>query len=88
MILILLGSIAVPLRRALLQVANETLTRGAVQRAVKRLVPSNAIVSQQVSIGKDEIVIRLISTRASLRQRSLRFSRISSAEPGVMCSYR
>ncbi len=64
MILILLGSIAVPLRRALLQVANETLTRGEVQRAVKRLVPSNAIVSQQVSIGKDEIAIRLISTRS------------------------
>ena len=59
----LLASIAVPLRRALLQVASETRTRGEVQKALKRLVPSNAIVSQQVSIGKDEIVIRLISTR-------------------------
>ena len=63
MILILLASIAVPLRRALLQVASETLTRGTVQDELKRLVPSDAIVSQQVSIGKDEIVIRLISTR-------------------------
>ncbi len=62
MILILLGSVAVPLSRALFQVANETLTRGAVEYDLKRLAPTNAIVSQQVSVGKDEIVIRLIST--------------------------
>ena len=63
MLLILLASIAVPLSRALLQVANETLTRGAVQEELKRLAPADAIVSQQVSVGKDEIVIHLISTR-------------------------
>ena len=63
MLLILLGSIAVPLGKALLQVASETRTRGAVQDELKRLVPLDAIVSQQVSVGKDEIVIRLISTR-------------------------
>lgn len=63
MLLILLGSIAVPLGKALLQVASETRTRGAVQDELKRLVPLEAIVSQQVSVGKDEIVIRLISTR-------------------------
>jgi hypothetical protein len=34
-----------------------------VQDELKRLVPLDAIVSQQVSVGKDEIVIRLISTR-------------------------
>ena len=62
MILILLASVAVPLGRALFQVANETLTRGAIEYDLKRLVPANAIVSQQVSVGKDEIVIRLIST--------------------------
>lgn len=63
MLLILLASVAVPLRRALLQVAAETLTRGAVQEELKRLVPSDAIVSQQVSVDKDEIDIHLISTR-------------------------
>jgi hypothetical protein len=63
MLLILLGSIAVPLGRALLQVANETRTRGTVQDELKSLVPLDTIVSQQVSVGKDEIVIRLISTR-------------------------
>lgn len=62
MILILLASIAVPLRRALLEVASETSARKTVQEELKRLVPSNAIVSQQVSIGNDDIVIRLIST--------------------------
>ncbi len=63
MILILLAAVAVPLSRALFQVANETLTRGAVQDELKRLVPADAVVSQQVSVDKDEIVIRLISTR-------------------------
>ena len=63
MLLILLASIAVPLRRALIQVASETLTRGAVQDELKQLVPSDAIVSQQVTVGNAEIVIHLISTR-------------------------
>jgi uncharacterized hydrophobic protein (TIGR00271 family) len=63
MLLILLASIAVPLRRALLQVASETLTRGTVQTELKRFVPPDAIVSQQVSLGKDDIAIHLISTR-------------------------
>jgi hypothetical protein len=62
MILILLASIAVPLGRALSQVARETRARGAVQDELKRMVPANALVSQQVSVGKDEIVIHLFST--------------------------
>jgi uncharacterized hydrophobic protein (TIGR00271 family) len=63
MLLALLASIAVPLRRALTQVANETLSRGAVQDELKRLVPSDAIVSQQVNVTPDEITIHLISTK-------------------------
>ena len=63
MIVVLLASVAVPLRRALLQVARETGARGAVQDELKRLVPADALVSQQVSVGQDEIVIRLISTK-------------------------
>jgi hypothetical protein len=62
MLLVLLASIFVPLRRALLQVANETLTRGAVQDELKRLAPSDAIVSQQVSVNPEAILIHLIST--------------------------
>ncbi len=63
MIVVLLASIAVPLRKALLQVASETRARGEVQKALKGLVPADAIVSQQVSVAGGEIVIRLISTR-------------------------
>ncbi len=63
MILVLLAAVAVPLSRALLQVANETFSRGAVQDELKQLVSSESIVSQQVSVGKDEIVIHLISIR-------------------------
>jgi uncharacterized hydrophobic protein (TIGR00271 family) len=63
MVLVLLGSIAVPLRTALLQVANEALARTAVQSELKRLVPSGEIVSQSVILGPSDIVIRLFSTR-------------------------
>ena len=63
MVLVLLGAIAVPLRRALLQVASETRTREAVQGELKRLIPAGAVVSQQVNLGKNEISIQLISTR-------------------------
>ena len=62
MIVILLAAIAVPLRRALLQVANETLTRTAVQQDLKGLIPSDGVVSQQVTVGKNDIAIRLVST--------------------------
>ncbi len=60
---VLLGSIAVPLRRALQQVASETVARGVVQDAIKKLAPSNALVSQRVEIGRQSIVIRVISTK-------------------------
>ncbi len=62
MLVILLASVAVPLRRALLEVANETSIRTAVQYELKRLVPSGELVSQQVTVGAGEIAIRLIST--------------------------
>lgn len=62
MIVLLLAAIAVPLRRALLEVTGETLTRGAVQGELKRLASPDILVSQQVSVLKDSIVIRLIST--------------------------
>jgi uncharacterized hydrophobic protein (TIGR00271 family) len=63
MMVVLLASIAVPLRRALLQVAAETLTRTAVQEELSKLVPSEGVVSQQVTVDSGNISIRLISTR-------------------------
>jgi hypothetical protein len=59
---VLLGSIAVPLRSAFIQVAGETIVRGTVQEVVKGLLPSGALVSQQVQVGRDSVAVRLIST--------------------------
>lgn len=64
MVVILLGAIFVPLRRALQQVAGETLARTAVQEEVAQLVPSGRIVSQQVTVDPNEIDVHLISTQA------------------------
>ena len=63
MIVIILGAVAVPLRKALLQVAGETVARGIVQSELSRLVSSDAIVSRQVQIDPERITIRLISTQ-------------------------
>jgi uncharacterized hydrophobic protein (TIGR00271 family) len=63
MILLLLGAISVPLRRALLQVTSETRTRAAVQEEVEHLTPPDFLVSQQVSIANDSVMIHLISTK-------------------------
>ena len=62
MIVVLLASIAVPLRKACSRWRVKRV-RGEVQKALKGLVPAEAIVSQQVSVANGEIVIRLISTR-------------------------
>jgi uncharacterized hydrophobic protein (TIGR00271 family) len=61
---ILLGTVAVPLKRALTHVAGETLARNAVQKAVQNLAPANAIVSQSVDIGRNDIDVRLVSVEA------------------------
>jgi uncharacterized hydrophobic protein (TIGR00271 family) len=63
MIVVVLGSLAVPLRKALMQVAGETVARGAVQSELRRLAPAAAIVSEQVQIEPDRIGIRVISTQ-------------------------
>jgi uncharacterized hydrophobic protein (TIGR00271 family) len=63
MLVVLLGVIAVPLRTAFMQVAGEAVARGAIQDVVKGMLPSGALVSQQVEIGRESAVIRLISTR-------------------------
>ena len=69
MILILLAAISVPLRRALRGVTSETFTRGVIQEVLKRLAPPGTLVSQQVSIVKDGIIIHLISTKPILDAR-------------------
>ena len=53
MILILLGVHRGSAAPSITPGCERNLAREAVQEELKRLVPSNAIVSQQVSIGKD-----------------------------------
>jgi uncharacterized hydrophobic protein (TIGR00271 family) len=63
MLAILLGSIAIPLRTAFVQVADEALIRGAVQNVVKKLLPAEALLSQQVEIGPKSVAVRLVATQ-------------------------
>jgi uncharacterized hydrophobic protein (TIGR00271 family) len=64
MLVILLGLVAIPLRTALLQVAEEAVARGAVQRVIRDLLPPGTMVSQQVEVGRENVVVRLIATQA------------------------
>jgi hypothetical protein len=59
----LLAAVAVPLKRAFVQVAGETAARGAVQQVIHNLLPPGALLSQQVDVGKDSISIRIFTTR-------------------------
>lgn len=59
----LLAAISVPLKQAFVQVTGEAIARNAVQQAVKQLLPSGALVSQQVEVGPKSISVRLFSTR-------------------------
>ena len=63
LLLVILASITVPLRKALLQVASEAVARGTVEEEIKRLIPGTALVSRQVHVASQEIAIELISTQ-------------------------
>jgi hypothetical protein len=64
MVVVLLGAIAVPLKHAFVQLTEEAAARSAVQQVVKSLLPSGALVSQQVDVGRHNIAVRLFSTQA------------------------
>jgi uncharacterized hydrophobic protein (TIGR00271 family) len=64
MLVVLLGSVAIPLRTALQQVAGEAVARGAVQETIRGLVPSGSLVSQQVEVGRQNIAVQLVLTKA------------------------
>ncbi len=66
---ILLGVIALPLRTAFMQVAGEAVTRNAVQEVVKGLLPPGTLVSQQVEVGREDVAVRLVSTRTVSKER-------------------
>ncbi len=68
---VLLGAIALPLRTALLQLAGEAVARGAVQQVLSGLLPRSALVSQQVEVGRGNVLVRLVSTK-NVSDRKLR----------------
>ncbi|MGH9606464.1 MAG: DUF389 domain-containing protein [Terracidiphilus sp.] len=61
---ILLASIAVPLQKAFVQVAGETILHSTVQDVVRNLLPAEALLSQQVEVGRHTVAVRLISTQS------------------------
>lgn len=63
MLVALLALVAAPLRRAFVQVAGEALARATVQDVVRSLVPAQALVTQQVEVGRDSIAVRLVATK-------------------------
>ena len=62
-LIVLLGAVAVPLKKAFVQVTGEALARNAVQQVVKQLLPPGAVVSQQVGVEPNSISVRLFSTK-------------------------
>ena len=62
LLLVLLATIAVPLKRALTQVASDTLARSEVGMAIRKLAPEGSLLSHDVTINQDNIAVHLIST--------------------------
>jgi uncharacterized hydrophobic protein (TIGR00271 family) len=68
-LVVLLAAIAVPLKRAFVQVAGEALARSAVQQTIEDLLPPGALLSQQVEVEPDSISVHLFSTRQVAAER-------------------
>jgi uncharacterized membrane protein len=62
-LIVLLGAVAVPLKKAFVQVASEAVARSAVQEVIKQLIPSGSLLSQQVDVEPKSISVRLFSTK-------------------------
>lgn len=62
-LVILMGATAIPLKTAFVQLTEEATARSAVQQVVKDLLPSGALVSQQVDVGRNNIAVHLFSTQ-------------------------
>jgi len=60
MLVVVLMVVFVPLRQGLLRVRDETVARTAARDAVRRLVPADALVSQQTDVTGDRIIVRLL----------------------------
>lgn len=63
MLVVLLGSVAIPLRTALLQLSGEAVARGAIQETIMKLVPRGSLVSQQAEVGRKSIAVQIVATK-------------------------
>jgi uncharacterized hydrophobic protein (TIGR00271 family) len=62
LVVVLLASVFVPLRKAFRQVTEEIRARRAVQEVLAKLAPAESLVSQRVHFGPDRIDVRVVST--------------------------
>ena len=62
LLIVLLGAIAFPLQKALRQLESEAVARDVTQQVIKKLIPAQALVSQQTEVGLDSIAVRLVAT--------------------------
>src|SRR5579885_3180503 len=64
MLTVILAVLFVPLSRALMQVRNETVARGAIREAVRQIASQESVVSEMIDLTPERIRIRLILTDA------------------------
>lgn len=60
MLLVCLAILYLPLRRSLYQLRDETVSRSAVQEAVRALGPADALLTQQLDLEPSRIVVHLV----------------------------
>ena len=69
MVAITVSVLFIPLQSSLSQLRDETLTRGAAREAVRSLVPSDQVLSQQLDIFSDRLTQRIVTTSAVDKER-------------------
>lgn len=62
MLLFVLGFLFVPLRQGFQQLRDEAVARSAVADVIRRLVPSETVVTRQVEVAPDRVSVRLVVT--------------------------
>jgi len=60
MLLVTLLILFIPLRKALYQLRDETISRGAVQEALRSLGPPSMVLTQQLDIQSSQVVVQLV----------------------------
>ncbi|MBK7926580.1 MAG: DUF389 domain-containing protein [Bryobacterales bacterium] len=62
MVAVTLAILFVPLRQSLNQLKDETVSRGAAREIVRGLMPADAVLSQQLELFSDRVLVHLVST--------------------------